>query len=103
MALLDRAFPGRVRLLGADLGWSAISTSLLFGLWHGLDVSLAWCRARGGSLLFPIVAHAGPVATSGQKGCIALTEPSEGHTRRRRKLAGKGICKMGDGCYSWRS
>lgn len=80
MALLDRAFQGRVQVLGADLGWSAIVTSLLFGLCHGLDVSarftfsvdfgpmaiplvggfvLAWCRARSGSVLLPIMAHAG--------------------------------------------
>jgi len=80
MALLDRAFLGRVRVLGANLGWSAVVTSLLFGLWHGLDVSprfaisldlapmmvpmaggfvLAWCRARSGSLLLPIAVHSG--------------------------------------------
>jgi uncharacterized protein len=80
MALIDRAFLGRMRVLGADLGWSAVATSLLFGLWHGLDVSahftisldvapmiiptaggfvLAWCRARSGSLLLPVIAHAG--------------------------------------------
>jgi membrane protease YdiL (CAAX protease family) len=80
MALLDRAFPARVRVVGADLGWSAISTAILFGLFHGLDVSahfaisldiavmiiptlggvlLAWCRARSGSLLLPIAVHGG--------------------------------------------
>jgi len=80
MALLDRAFLGRVRVLGASMGWSAVVTSILFGLWHGLDVSsrfavsvdiapmvipmaggfvLAWCRARSGSILLPIAAHAG--------------------------------------------
>lgn len=80
LALLDRAFSGRVRIIGADLGWSAVITSILFGLWHGLDVSahlavsvdlmpmviptlggfvLAWCRARSGSILLPIAAHAG--------------------------------------------
>jgi hypothetical protein len=79
-ALLDRAFLGRIRVLGAELGWSVVVTSLLFGLWHGLDVSahfrisleiapmviptlggfvLAWCRARSGSLILPIVAHSG--------------------------------------------
>jgi membrane protease YdiL (CAAX protease family) len=80
LALLDRAFLARVRVFGADLGWSAIVTSVVFGLWHGLDVSphlrislevapmviptlggfvLAWCRARSGSLVLPIVAHSG--------------------------------------------
>jgi membrane protease YdiL (CAAX protease family) len=80
MALLDRAFLGRRLVLGAHLGWSAVVTSILFGLWHGLDVSahfhvslaiapmvipllggfvLAWCRARSGNLLLPIFAHSG--------------------------------------------
>jgi uncharacterized protein len=80
LALVDRAFLGRRRILGADLGWSAVVTSILFGLWHGLDVSsqlkvsldiapmvipmlggfvLAWCRARSGTLILPILAHTG--------------------------------------------
>jgi membrane protease YdiL (CAAX protease family) len=80
LALIDRASLGRRRILGADLGWSAVVTSIIFGLWHGLDVSshlkvsldiapmvipmlggfvLAWCRARSGTLILPILAHAG--------------------------------------------
>ena len=80
LALLDRAFLSRVRILNAELGWSTLVTSLLFGLWHGLDVDghfhvslavapmviptlggfvVAWCRARSGSLLLPILAHSG--------------------------------------------
>lgn len=80
LALLDRAFSGRVRVVGAALGWGTVVTSLLFGLWHGLSVSasgqvaldwgpmliptvggfvLAWCRARSGTLLLPIALHAG--------------------------------------------
>jgi uncharacterized protein len=80
LALLDRAFPRRVGLVGAKLGWSAVVTSVLFGLWHGLDVDahfkisleiapmviptvggfvLAWCRERSGSLILPILAHSG--------------------------------------------
>ena len=80
LALLDRAFPGRVRLVGAALGWGTVVTSLPFGLWHGLSVSasghvsldwepmliptvggfaLAWCRARSGTILVPIALHAG--------------------------------------------
>jgi len=80
LALLDRALLSRVRVCGADLGWSAVVTSIVFGLWHGLDISphfrvsldvapmviptlggfvLAWCRARSGSLVLPIVAHSG--------------------------------------------
>ncbi len=80
LALLDRAFPGRVRVLGANLGWGAVVSSVLFGLWHGLRVGagfhvafhvvpmaiplaggfvLAWCRARSGSLLLPMLVHSG--------------------------------------------
>lgn len=80
MALLDRAFLGRRLVLGASLGWSAVVTSLLFGLWHGLEVNahfhvsleiapmvipllggfvLAWCRTRSGNLLLPFFAHSG--------------------------------------------
>jgi uncharacterized protein len=80
LGLLDRAFPRRVCFVGAELGWSAVVSSLLFGLWHGLDVDahfrvslelapmmiptvggfvLAWCRSRSGSLILPILAHSG--------------------------------------------
>jgi membrane protease YdiL (CAAX protease family) len=80
LALVDRAFLGRRRILGADLGWSAVVTSIIFALWHGLDVSshlkvsldiapmvipmlggfiLASCRARSGTLILPILAHIG--------------------------------------------
>ena len=80
LALLDRAFLRRVRVCGAELGWSTVVTSILFGLWHGLDMNshfkisldvapmlipmlggfvLAWCRARSGSLVLPILAHSG--------------------------------------------
>lgn len=80
LALLDRAFPGRVRVLRADLGWGTPVSSLLFGLMHSLRVSadwhvtlplaplaiplvggfvLAWCRARSGSLLLPLLVHSG--------------------------------------------
>ena len=80
LTLLDRVFLGRVRVLGADLGWGAVASSLLFGLCHGLRVGadfhvvakvapmaillaggfvLAWCRARSGSLLLLILVHGG--------------------------------------------
>lgn len=80
LAVLDRAFTGRVRVLGAELGWGAVVSSLVFGAAHGLRVSpelhlgfllapaaiptvggfvLAWCRARSGNLLLPIAVHSG--------------------------------------------
>ena len=80
LALLDRAFAGRVRVLRADLGWGTVVSSVVFGLCHGLRVGadfdvtvrlmpmliptvggfvLAWCRARSGSLLLPILVHGG--------------------------------------------
>ena len=80
LALLNRALPGRVRVLGADVGWGTVVSSLVFGLCHGLRVGtdfhpqlhllpmaiptlggfvLAWCRARSGGLLLPIVVHSG--------------------------------------------
>lgn len=80
LALLDRAFPRRVRVLGAELGWGIVVSSLVFGLVHGLRVDaafhptlhlmpmaiptvggfvLAWCRARSGNLLLPIAVHSG--------------------------------------------
>lgn len=74
---LDRAFTGRVRLLGVDWGWGAILSSLLFGLAHGLSYGAGgfsldpltvlltgvpsllavWVRLRTGSVLLPIVMH----------------------------------------------
>lgn len=80
LALLNRAFPGRVRVLGAELGWGTVVSSLVFGLCHGLRVGadfqvalhllpmaiptaggfvLAWCRERSGSLGLPILVHSG--------------------------------------------
>ena len=74
---LDRAFAGRVRLLGVDWGWGALLSCLLFGLAHAFGYSgggfsfdplvmaltaipsfiAVWLRLRTGSLLLPIVAH----------------------------------------------
>jgi len=80
LALLDRAFPDRGRVLGAALGWGTVVSAVIFGLCHGLRVEadfhvglalgpmaipllgglvLAWCRARSGSLLLPIWVHSG--------------------------------------------
>ncbi|AWM33555.1 hypothetical protein DDQ68_12630 [Hymenobacter nivis] len=38
LALLDRTFTERVRVLGADVGRGTVSSSLVFGLCHGLRV-----------------------------------------------------------------
>lgn len=75
---LNEALRGRIRLLGIDWGWSALLSSLVFGLAHALSYSAAegfaldpiylgltaipsllavWLRERTGSLLLPIAAH----------------------------------------------
>lgn len=74
---LDRAFTGRVRLLGIEWGWGAVLSSLLFGLAHAfgygaggfsLDLMIllltagpsliaVWVRVRTGSLLLPVLMH----------------------------------------------
>lgn len=80
LALLDRAFTGRVRVLNAELGWGTVASSVVFGLCHGVRMEadwrvtaalspmlipmagglvLAWCRARSGSLLLPVLVHGG--------------------------------------------
>jgi membrane protease YdiL (CAAX protease family) len=73
----DRAYTGRVRLLGVDWGWSAPFTSVLFGMVHAFGYSdggftfdaatmamtsvpsliAVWLRLRTGSLLLPVVLH----------------------------------------------
>ncbi len=78
LALFNRMFAGRLRLLGAEMGYGAIAVSVVFGLLHGigfdkslhLQVSmftiamtgfigfiLAWLRARTGSLALPVIVH----------------------------------------------
>jgi membrane protease YdiL (CAAX protease family) len=74
---LDRAFTGRVRLLGIDWGWGAILSCVLFGMTHAFGFSdgqfsfealtmaltafpsllAVWLRLRTGSLLLPIALH----------------------------------------------
>lgn len=74
---LDMAFRGRARLLGADWGWGALISCIVFGLAHGFDYSdgafsldwmtfaltggpaliLVWMRARTGSLVLPVLLH----------------------------------------------
>jgi membrane protease YdiL (CAAX protease family) len=74
---LDRAFAGRVRLLGVEWGWGAVLSCALFGLAHAFGFSgghfsfdpmimaltalpsfiAVWLRLRTGSLLLPVVLH----------------------------------------------
>ena len=74
---LDRAFTGRVRLLGVDWSWGAALSCGLFGLAHAFGVSkgevsfeplvfaltagpsliAVWLRLRTGSLLLPVLMH----------------------------------------------
>jgi hypothetical protein len=78
LALFDRMFSGRLRLWGAQLGYGAFATSIIFGLGHGLTFDknlllhasvisgvstgligffLAWLRLRTKSLVLPVLAH----------------------------------------------
>lgn len=74
---LNEAFKSRVDVLGAQIGYGGLLSSLLFGLVHALayddggfafnietfavtglpSLILLWLRERTGSLFFPIVAH----------------------------------------------
>jgi membrane protease YdiL (CAAX protease family) len=77
--LLTRDLPNaRVRILGAEMGYGALTISVAFGLLHGITFDeqltlqcslltvaftgivglvLAWVRARTGSLVMPVVVH----------------------------------------------
>lgn len=78
LGLLNAAFGRSRRVFGAKMGWGAVVTSVLFGLWHALEFDastglsfdpgtmlsltaaglvLAWLRERSGSLLAPLVFH----------------------------------------------
>ncbi|GAA0540091.1 hypothetical protein FHS83_003796 [Rhizomicrobium palustre] len=77
LALFDRMFAARFRILGAELSYGAIVTSLAFGLLHALphDANFAhlniahgisaaiggfllvWLRCRSRSLVLPVVVH----------------------------------------------
>ncbi len=78
LGMADRISPPRWKLLQANIGWGALSTSLLFGLLHGFwieagvgahfnlvvvffnglaGLAYAWQRERTGSLLFPVLTH----------------------------------------------
>lgn len=74
---LDRAFTGRVRLLGVEWGWGAVLSCALFGLAHAfgyarggftfdaltmaltalLSLIAVWLRLRTGSLVLPVALH----------------------------------------------
>jgi len=77
LLLFDRALPGRWRFLGADWGWGAVLTSLLFGLDHAMSYGAGglsleplvllvtalpslvavWLRYRTDSVLLPVLLH----------------------------------------------
>ncbi len=74
---LNRAFVGRITLLGVEWGWGVVLASLLFGLVHGLSYDqgafhfdalnmlqaslpsflVYWIRQKTGSLLIPALLH----------------------------------------------
>jgi len=77
LLMMNEAFGGRVSVLGAQIGYGGLLTSVLFGLAHGLSYGegayafdttlflitagpsllLLWMRERTGSVLMPIIAH----------------------------------------------
>ncbi len=68
---LDAVFRGRVRILGAEVGWSVVVAAALFALGHLIEFRLdklgtflpglvfGWLRARTGSIGGAVVFHAG--------------------------------------------
>ena|ERR1017187_8807835 len=67
LALLERAFGKSPMDCRMRFGWAALVTSLIFGLGHGwyrvdavlVGSALALVRIRSGSLLWPMLCHAG--------------------------------------------
>lgn len=77
LAIFDRMFAARFRLFGAELGYGAIATSLVFGLGHvvsfdgnsahmnytnGITITvfalfMVWVRCRTRSLVLPVILH----------------------------------------------
>jgi len=78
LALFDRMFTARFRVLGAELGYGAIATSLMFGMGHAMSFDanfivhahpangisttigalfLVWIRCRSRSLVLPVALH----------------------------------------------
>jgi len=69
---LDDIFRGRVRLLGARVGWGLVIQAVLFALGHYLvdlepqrlavffpALAFGWLRLRQGSVVAPVLLHAG--------------------------------------------
>jgi hypothetical protein len=69
---LDDLFSGRVRLLGASVGWGLLIQAVLFALGHYLvdlepqrlavffpALAFGWLRLRTGSIAAPVLLHAG--------------------------------------------
>lgn len=74
---MNEAFTGRVRILGAPIGYGGLIATALFGLAHGLEfakgslsfdamsfaltsgpaIILLWLREKTGSVLMPIIGH----------------------------------------------
>lgn len=74
---LNKAFRGRWRIAGIDLGWGGIISTFLFGLTHAFGYSdgafsfdvltmamtgipaliLLWVRERTGSVMWPVILH----------------------------------------------
>lgn len=77
LVAMNEAFPKRVSVLGAPIGYGGLLTSLLFGLAHGMSYAssgfeldamtilvtggpsllLLWFRERTGSLVLPVLGH----------------------------------------------
>ncbi len=67
---LDKVFRGRVRILGAEVGWSVVAASALFALGHLVEprpdklgtffpgLVFGWMRARTGSIGGALIFHA---------------------------------------------
>jgi len=77
LAMTEAVRSGRFNLFGAEIGWSGVLVTILFGLVHGMGYSnggfsfswlavavtgvlgfgLYWLRQRTGSVIIPIIAH----------------------------------------------
>ena len=68
LAMLDRAFVGRWRVLGVSVGWGGAVVTLLFVALHGFSAGTLlsvlpaallylWLRLRTDSLVWPVLFH----------------------------------------------